>query len=287
MPIPDSTLSRWGHHYSKEAPKQAHESISHALASYKGWTTESRCEEVFLQGSYKNDTNLRRDSDVDVVVRLPARLRPQVAALSGDQLAKSQTHKLILSRWQLFRGQVLEALRATYGTKTVTSGHKSLKLSKGKIPAKADVVVTLSYGTGIAFYLPKERRWVVSYPKQHQERGLLKEQAVNNRYKSTVRIFKNARNYLIQGHAIKDGAAPSYFIECLLYNIPDDRFTPSFVETYCGIVKYLAAANLEQFKCQNGVLKLFGTSGDQWDVDEAQIFIQALRRLWKKWPKPA
>ena len=170
MSIPNSILSSWSHHYSGEAPKQAHESIRKAIAKYKGWAKKPKYG-IFLQGSYKNDTNLRHDSDVDVVVQLAARLRPRVAALSGLELEQNQSHQLARKRWQSFREQLLEVLIAIYGKKAVTLGRKSLKLAKGKIPASADVVVTLHYETGLAFYLPGDRRWVVSYPQQHYERG--------------------------------------------------------------------------------------------------------------------
>lgn len=258
--------------------------IRDALASYKGWAKETQYD-IFLQGSYKNDTNLRRDSDVDVVVQLSARLRPRVAALSGFQLEQDQSHKIAYEKWRSFRAQVLKALRARCGTKAVTAGRKSLKLAKGKIPVSADVVVTLRYETGLTFYLAGERRWVVSYPQQHYEGGHKKELATEGRYKRTIRMFKAARNHLVENHAIRDGIAPSYFIECLLYNVPNNLFRPSFGQSYCGVVEYLAAASLQQFKCQNGVRKLFGPSRDPWSVDEAQKFVWALGQLWEKWPK--
>jgi hypothetical protein len=286
MPIPDSILGPWSRHYSGEASKQAHVSIRNALASYKGWTKETN-HDVFLQGSYKNDTNLHRDSDVDIVVQLPVRIRPRVAALSGAQLEQAAGHKLVYKRWYAFRNQTLEALRAAYGTKAVTSGRKSLKLAKSKVPAPADVVVTVRYQTGLAFYLPDERRWVTSYPQQHYEKGLKKERGTNGRYKWAIRMFKSAKNHLIENHVIKSGTASSYFIECLLYNVPNDRFNQNIDQCYHDVVEYLATVNLQQFKCQNGVQSLFGSSRDSWSVDKAQKFIQALGQLWKKWPKVA
>ena len=51
-------------------------SIREALDTYE-WPAEIKYD-VFLQGSYTNDTNLRRDSDVDVVVQLASRLRGPV-----------------------------------------------------------------------------------------------------------------------------------------------------------------------------------------------------------------
>ena len=84
MSIPESTLSQWSHHLSAKASKQAHVSVRDSLAAYEG-VSEFKSE-VFLQGSYKDGTNLPRDSDVDVVVRLPYQLKPGLVALSGERL---------------------------------------------------------------------------------------------------------------------------------------------------------------------------------------------------------
>ncbi|MFC2021210.1 nucleotidyltransferase, partial [Chloroflexota bacterium] len=124
-----------------------------------------------------------------------------------------------------------------------------MKIAKGNIPAKADVVVTLHYENGLAFFLPDEHRWVVSYPQQHYERGLHKEEATNNRYKRVIRMFKAARNYLVQNNEIQDDTAPSYFIECLLFNVPNEMFRQRLPQSYSGIVDFLLATNLQQFKC--------------------------------------
>ena len=98
MPISERTLSRWSHHQAGTAFKQAHVPIRNALAAYD-WPSEVNYR-VFLQGSYKNDTNLGGDSDVDVVVRLASRLRPRVADLSGKALQNDGSHKVALERWE-------------------------------------------------------------------------------------------------------------------------------------------------------------------------------------------
>ena len=56
MPIPESTLSKWSHHQAATAFKQAHAPIREALKDYD-WPSDVKFQ-VFLQGSYKNDTNL-------------------------------------------------------------------------------------------------------------------------------------------------------------------------------------------------------------------------------------
>ena len=277
MPIPESTLSRWSHHRAATAFTQAHVSIREALDAYS-WPSEVKYE-VFLQGSYKNDTNLGGDSDVDVVVRLAHRLRPSVAALTGKQLQDDASHNGAHQRWESFREHALRAMRARYGN-GVKSGRKCIKVPKGKIPADADLVVTLRHKQGIGFYLPKERRWVVSYPQLHHQRGGKKERTTSKRFKRAIRMFKAARNQLVEKKMLTKEDAPSYFIECLLYNVPDSLFAPKLAPTYTGILAWLRTTKLNDFECQNGQVHLFDSGKEQWSVKKARAFVRALQELW-------
>ena len=277
MPIAERTLARWSHHEAAADFKQAHLPIRKALEAHKGLARFDY--EVFLQGSYKNDTNLGGDSDVDVVVRLTTRLKPSVAELAGKRLQKNDSHKFVYQEWKSFRDEALKALRAKFG-KVAESGRKTLKVSKGRIPADADLVVTVSHRQGIGFYLSDEKRWVVSSPQQHHSRGLKKEKAAGLRFKRTIRMFKAARNRLVEEGRLKKEDAPSYFIECLLYNVPDELFKPKLGASYTGILHWLASARLEDFECQNGKARLFGRAPEQWSIKNARTFIKALQALW-------
>ena len=261
MPIPERTLSRWSHHQAGTAFKQAHVPIRKALEAYS-WSSEFKYE-VFLQGSYKNDTNLGGDSDVDVVVRLSSKLKPAVAALTGEELQKDGSHRFVHRQWKPLRDEALRAMRARFG-KAAESGRKTLKVPKGKIPADADLVVTVSHREGIGFYLSDDERWVVSFPQQHHDRGLKKQKAANRRFKRTVRMLKAARNRLVDKKVLTKDDAPSYFIECLLYNVPNDLFAAKLAPTYTGIIEWLKTAKLKDFECQNGEVPLFGPRPEQW-----------------------
>lgn len=278
MPIPERTLSRWSHHRASTAITQAHLPIRAALDDYT-WPRGIKYE-VFLQGSYKNDTNLGGDSDVDVVVRLNQRLRPRVAELSSRQLKDNASHQGAYQRWKSFRDHALKAMRARFGN-AAESGRKTLKVPKGELQADADLVVTLRYKEGIAFYLPDEGRWVVSFPQQHHERGQKKEEATDYRFKRAVRMFKAARNRLVEEKMLTKSDAPSYFIECLIYNVPDELFKPKLAPTYTGILAWLKKAQLKDFECQNGKVPLFGQGREQWSVNKAQAFVKALQELWE------
>ena len=278
MSIPESTLARWSHHEAGTAFKQAHVPIREALKAHKGLSQFKY--EVFLQGSYKNDTNLGGDSDVDVVVRLSSKLKPAVADLSGELLQEDGSHRFVHQQWKSFLDEALKALQAKFG-KAAKSGRKTLKVPKGRTPADADLVVTVSHREGIGFYLSDEGRWVVSFPQQHYDRGLKKEKAANNRFKRTICMFKAARNRLVDKGVLNKEDAPSYFIECLLYNAPDGLFKPDLGPTYFGILGWLKTAKLKDFKCQNGQVDMFGPGREQWSQRKARAFVTALQGLWE------
>lgn len=278
MPISETTLARWSHHQAGTAFKQAHVPIREAMEAYKGLSQFKY--EVFLQGSYKNDTNLGGDSDVDLVVRLSTKLKPSMADLTGERLRENGSHKFVHQQWKSFRDEALKAMRARFG-KAAESGRKTLKIPKGRIPADADLVVTVSHREGIGFYLSDERRWVVSFPQQHHVGGLKKDRATNMRFKRTIRMFKAARNRLVEKKVIAKDDAPSYFIECLLYNVPDGLFASKLAPTYTGILGWLKKAKIQGFQCQNGRVPLFGPGREQWSVKKKRAFVRAMEDLWE------
>ena len=156
----------------------------------------------------------------------------------------------------------------------------------------ADVVVCMqhrrytgrySYVEGITFCALQDKRWIVNYPKEHYNNGAAKSARTSDRYKRTVRMFKNARNHLESTDRIRSGLAPSYFVECLLYNAPDSAFQYGFQDTYCSIVNWMTQNNLDKLVCQNGQQWLFGSSPEQWSVVDAKTFANQLVSLWNEW----
>ena len=79
MPIPESQLSRWSDHGSQDAAKRTHIAIRRALEAYP-WPPGVTYD-VYLQGSYQNDTNISGDGDVDVVLELKSTLYPRLCTL--------------------------------------------------------------------------------------------------------------------------------------------------------------------------------------------------------------
>ncbi len=128
-------------------------------------------------------------------------------------------------------------------------------------------------------------KMTLNYPKLHIANGEQKNSQgrTDGRYKPSVRMFKNARNTATERGLLVDGAAPSYFVECLLYNVLDGYFTASVSDTYSSVVSHLTADAIDDYHCQNGQLPLFGPASTQWNTNDANAFIQALVDLWNKW----
>ena len=82
-----------------------------------------------------------------------------------------------------------------------------------------------------------------------------------SRSKGTIRIIKAARDRLVDKGALSKEAAPSCFIECLLYNISDSLFAPKLSPTYAHIMDWLKMPHLSDFQCQNGQVPRSGAGG--------------------------
>lgn len=283
MAIPESQLETWSHQGAVTTSKATADYIKNALNAYSDWP-EWIDFEVYLQGSYKNDTNIRGDSDVDVVAQLNSTFY--------NNLSEDQKRTLGLSpasySWSNFRADVLKALKDYYGQSQITEGNKSIKIkaNNGRLPA--DVVVcsqyrrykTVSsddYVEGMCFWTRNDDRQVINYPKVHYDNGVSKHQNSSKWYKPVVRLFKNSRGN------ISGDTTPSYFLECMLYNVPNTNFGVSYQDTFCNVVNWLNEADLEGFVCQNGQLKLFGSTQEQWNTNQAKAFIKNLISLWNNW----
>jgi len=298
MPIPEQQLDFWSNQGAIVSAQATHTSVRAALAAYTSPIREMNYE-VYLQGSYRNDTNVRADSDVDIVAQYNSIFGHNVSTLPVDQSQLFNTqHSNAIYRWEHFRTQVLVALRAYYGPGSVQETDRCLKVAAtpGRVPG--DVVPAIpfrnynyfygsngqSYVEGIQFE-DQNGRVIVNYPRQHYDNGVAKNSPgrTGGRFKRTVRMFKNARTRAIERGFLADGIASSYFVDCLIWNASDNLFSENLQNTYCDIVNCLHRAVLTGFFCRNGFIPLFGVSPEQWTELKARRLIAALARLWNEW----
>ncbi len=247
LQLTEQQLETWSHQGAVATAKVTADSIKNSLSGSARLAGKSA--EVYLQGSYKNDTNIRGDSDVDVVAQLNSTVHQDSSALAPpDQLIIRLPNATYL--WEHFRQDAYKTLCDAYGAANVLRSHNCIKVKGGSGRLPADVVPSIQYRRyttnaawveGIYFYSFLSNRWVINYPKQHYDNGVFKNGILqtNGWYKRTVRMFKNARTYLVSRGIISGDLAPSYFLESLIYNVPDDRFGTSYRATYHAVVEWL------------------------------------------------
>jgi len=259
----------------------------------------ARSPEIFLQGSYANATNIYGDSDVDVVVLYKDTFHKDLSALP---LSQQQQHARDFAtadyQWSHLRDDVLTALRAHYGGAAVVPGRKSIKVTTAHGQRPADVIPAVEFRRYETYVNPQAltAHWgiqlfdsagtaIVNYPKYHIERGESKNsyERTGGRYKATVRVFKNLRNYMCESGLIPAGLAPSYFLECALHNVPDQLFRGDLTDTVPAIMNWLLQAPTAGLRCQNGVTGLCGAEPTQWPSANAEAFALAARAAWDTW----
>lgn len=143
MPIPESQLVTWARQGAINTSKQTHESIRSALAAFR-WPVGVKFE-VYLQGSYRNATNIvGEESDVDVLVEITSAVRCGSARLSErDQIRfqrRSQNSPRV-TYWQ-FREMVSQVLRNRFVVRETPSG-KAFTVTTPYRPADVVVCQTL------------------------------------------------------------------------------------------------------------------------------------------------
>lgn len=298
MSIPESQLETWSHQGALTTSSAAYGSIQHALLKKTSPLAE-RGVEIFLQGSYTNSTNIYGDGDIDVVVFYKNTFCKDMSALTP---AQQQLHEALFRpatyQWSQLRDDALSALLSHYGRGAVRLGKKSIKVDTGSGRRTSDVVPAVEfrrYATfvdqnnltahwGIQFF-DSSNNAIVNYPKYHIARGEEKNQTLRTRgqYKASIRIFKNFRNYLVENDLLAEGVAPSYFLECALYNVPDHLLIGAYSDTIPAILKYLLNTPYQRCFCQNGLVRLFGNGLTQWSEGDFATFIVTANEAWDNW----
>jgi hypothetical protein len=195
-----------------------------------------------------------------------------------------------------FHREAVSVLRSRFGSQNVRPGKMAIKViaDSGRVPA--DVVVATTHRTydyffdletqsaieGIAIKNQSTGAWIVNYPKFHVKNGAEKNGRVSNRYKPSIRMMKNARERAIALGFLDYGVAPSYFVECLMYNIDDSKFRGSWSDIFFATIEAAVSDFRMGFKCQNEIFELFGEKQDQWKLDSANKLASALLKLAKE-----
>lgn len=238
---------------------------------------------IFIQGSYANNTCVRNESDVDIAV-----VRDDVYETAyGKNLNSSSTVKK--DEAVKLKNTVERILRNNFPNQ-VHRGNKSIKVDGNTYRKPADTVPCLSMRYYFRSYLydystnhegviifADDGTVIRNFPKQHIANGKSKNIRTNYYYKKIVRIMKKMRHLMSDyGYSCANNVS-SFGIESLIWNIPDSYFTKysslGFAFEEILYYAYYHKTDLCNYYEANGIKKLCQT---QQDISNYSAFIDCL-----------
>ena len=232
MTVSRDQIERWGN-----APSESEEGKCQKIVEQVKETIRDHFGNsvyIYLQGSYKNRTNVRMESDVDIVIENPNYYFPNTYSLNDEEKRKFEAaFSPAIYPFESFKSDVHRLLQNQFGTSYVKRKNKCIRVEKDAYRVNADVVPCYTYkrfssatvveAEGIAF-VDDSNGVIDSFPKQHYENGASKNLITDGKFKKVVRVLKNVRNDLVEGNQIQESLMRSFFLECLIWNISTADF---------------------------------------------------------------
>jgi hypothetical protein len=295
MAIPNDQLETWTGIGAVVNSTKTYNSVKAALEGMH--LPNSKRANIYLQGSYRNKTNIRGDSDVDVVVCLRDTWNRDLSALNAADRERYVRWATEASyTWEHFRDAVHKAMIAYFGKERVTFGTKAIAVQTPYL--KADVIAAIEYRKyesfseapghyieGISLHPKDAQGAVASYPGLHIDNCEWKnsEDETNGWFKPVVRMMKNARGAAIDRGYLAAENAPSCFVECLVYNMPKACFDGNYGQMYCNVVNWANAVGTGGLLFAHGQRALIGTGYGQFTQEQFAALIGGYTRLWSEW----
>lgn len=293
MAISENQLVTWSHVGAQTQSASTYQSIK-AVLEHKNSPYFGRGIEVFLQGSYGNDTNVYADSDVDVVICLTDVFNSDTSGLNpADKAAYDANFRSASYGFAEFRVEVTAWLSKNFGG-GVKAGKKAIFVPGNGTRRDADIIACIEHHrytsyrstqenqhhVGITFIASSGDR-IINFPKQHMRNCTKKHQATNGRFKPNVRVLKNLRNAMVEEGFLNDGVAPSYFLEGMLWSVPNQNFVASYQQSFENYLYWLERCNANELSCANDLHWLIRDGSHIcWNMNDFQTFLNATRRYW-------
>jgi hypothetical protein len=295
MPISENQLDVWAKQGSIQQSSSTYATVRNALDDHNT-PYQEKSYSIFLQGSYGNDTNIYADSDVDVVMMLDSIYYTDLDQLSPEDKALYNSSRVGSDySFDQFKQGVFEQLQKKFGA-SVSNGKKAIFVEGSANRRDCDVLAAVelrrytkfkshtdySSAVGICFWTTDGQQ-IINFPKQHSANCTTKHQQTNQWFKPMVRILKNMRNSMIENDYLKEGIAPSYFLEGMLYNVPNDQFGTSYADTFCNAINWIIKCERDKLVCANELYFLcHPTSAVTWRSENLQTYLDAAVKFWKE-----
>lgn len=222
---------------------------------------------ILVQGSYANNTNIKRYSDVDVSV-----VYNPLIPLSLESHFKS------------FKDDIYKALSKKFGS-DVKRKNKSIRVEGNTYRKSIDVVPAFSVSgnieNGIQF-ITDDGTKIINYPLKQIYNENAKNKDTNYKFKKYVRIFKNIRMDMETSNIASAKEIGSFQIESLVWNVPNEVFTKYTTLGYGveEIISYLVSHKylIDSYCESNGIKKLCGDYMSKYYLEQ---FIDDINNYFK------
>lgn len=285
-------LSSWSGPSSdseKDRQERAERMIKDAIDSWSAF--EAVDYQIYSKGSYPNKTNVRSDSDVDVVIESRECFYfDYISGVTGNPAL----HDVYEGPWtpDRWRAEIVLALEGAFGEGSIDStGNVAINVAQveGSRPS-ADVVPSFNYyryhdserqhAYNGSCVFAKDGNKIVNWPDQQLENGHTKNTSTGYRYKQYVRVLKRVENELTGKGEIDE--VPSYFMECLIYNVGDDvlksgDFDEGFKSTLVALWQALDGGSCDEWVEPNQLKWLF-KGVQKWAPGDAKTLVLAAWR---------
>jgi hypothetical protein len=278
--------------------------LKKAIAKLSKFTSNKVKEkdiDIYFHGSYANATNTYFPSNLEVAVELRV---PEY-----DYIMESEYYIQHRAEYgpKSFRQHLFSALSEVIESETKTAKVAGIEISTDDkciiIPKHGNLKHIVEIMPCISFIMKEEggaeHRGVLlhnagtdldiaTFPKLHQKNGQAKDLKCAGNFKRMVRLLKTLNSISArenQDDELLNCKTRGYFIECLLYNVPDQLYIDSNIgDVFLRIMNYLSHIDISNFACQNLVWLLFGKAGEFWSEKEAYSFITSTKVLYRQFP---
>jgi len=281
MTVSEEQLRIWAQPPSKtqeERCKNAEDMIRKAIQASEALKKHNIT--VFMQGSYANNTNTARKSDVDVGIVCHESF---FSTYPEGKSRKDFGFKPATYTFATFKNDVEEALTSYFRGGTVTRGNKAFDIKATSYHVEADVAPFLehhryspsgSYIEGVELR-PDNGGRVINWPEQHKTNGVSKNNSTGRRFKRMVRVVKSIND-------LTPKPVPGFLIECLMWNVPDSQFShATYEQTLSASLKYiyqsLGTSAADEWGEVSDLKYLL--RGNPWTKEYAQT---AISGIWEK-----
>ena len=270
--------------------------------------------DIYMRGSYKNGTNIYFPNKLEIMVELKRthEYDPEQEFVPGDSKIVDNYFVADLGlnfSPENFTDELYQGLAEQVGEHVEYTGKTMILNPIGKLKHAVEIYSGFSFNFveideeglpktkdiahGVVIHNGRINFQTVTFPRIHSRNIQAKDIATNGFYRRCVRFFKSIDVIYDREFGTYDpteefqSGASGYFIECLLYNVPNKIFTTNrggFAEIVYKVLNYLNNCNLDDFVCTNEVWTLFNGLDGFWNTRGAKVFLKRVTHLYNIFP---